>query len=728
MAAPTPDHPTTRISRRSFLKASALAGGGLLLGLYLPVSGRQAQAAEGPASSEAAFAPNAWLRITSDDAVTVLVDRSEMGQGVMTALPMLLAEELEADWGRIQTAFAPADDAYTNSLLGSQLTGGSTAVRNAWRPLREAGAAGREMLVAAAAARWGVDPDACEAAEQVVRHPGSGRSATFGALAAEAAEMPVPEAVLLKAPQDFRLVGTARDRLDAPAKVDGSARFGLDVQLDGLLTAQVARCPVIGGTVRTYDASEAERIPGVRQVVEIDAGVAVIADGFWPAQKGREALSIEWDYGEHAGLSSAGIERQLREAADTGAAATAHSEGGADGALAQAATTVEAAYEVPFLAHACMEPMNATARIADGVCEVWAPTQDQTATQQVAAEISGLPQEQVHVHTTYLGGGFGRRSHTDFVADAVACAKAAGAPVKVVWTRADTTRHDRYRPATFNRLRAAVASDGAVRAWRHRIAGPSIMAQNGMLGPDQQIDPTSVEAADALPYSLPHIHVDYVMASTPVPLWWWRSVGHSQNGFIREAFLDEVAAAAGADPYELRRRLIPAGDRHRTVLERAAEEAGWGSPLPEGRARGIAVVYSFGSYCAEVAEVSVSGDREVRVHRVDVAIDCGAVVNLEIVAEQMESGVVYGLSAAMGEAVTVSRGQVEQANFDDYAVLTIDQMPEVRVHIVASDADPGGVGEPATPPIAPAVANAVRAVTGEPVRRLPLARAGFRAA
>jgi len=727
MSANSTDRPT-HTSRRGFLKASALAGGGLLIGFRLPTGGRYAQAAGNQPENEAELAPNAWVRISSDDQVTVLVDRSEMGQGVMTALPMLIAEELEADWERIATEFAPADSAYTNSLLGRQATGGSTAIRNAWRPLREAGATAKAMLVAAAAERWGVDPSDCEVAEQVVRHPGSGRSATFGDLAAEAAEQAVPDAVFLKEPKNFRLLGTAQDRLDAPAKVDGSARFGMDVQLDGLLTAQVVRCPVLGGKVRSFDASEAERVPGVKQVVAIDSGIAVIAEGFWPAQKGRDALSVEWDYGEHAGLSSSGIEKQFREAAEGGEAATAHSEGDADGALQGAAATVEAEYEVPFLAHACMEPMNCTARIADGVCEVWAPTQDQTSTQKVAAEISGLPKDKVHVHTTYLGGGFGRRSHTDFVADAVACAKAAGAPVKVIWTRADTTRHDRYRPATYNRLSAAVDSGGGVSAWRHRIVGPSIMAYNDMLKEGQQIDPSSVEAADALPYDLANIHVDYVMANTPVPLWWWRSVGNSQNGFIREAFFDEVAAAAEADPYELRRQLIPEGDRHRRVLERAAQEAGWGSALPEGRSRGIAVVKSFGSYCAEVAEVSVSDNREVRVHRVDVAIDCGAVVNPEIVAEQMESGVVYGLSAAMGEAITVSRGQVEQANFDDYPIMTIDQMPEVRVHIVDSGEDPGGIGEPGTPPIAPAVANAIHAATGEPVRQLPLTRAGFQPA
>ncbi|HKL78136.1 MAG TPA: molybdopterin cofactor-binding domain-containing protein, partial [Gammaproteobacteria bacterium] len=543
----------TKTTRRTFLKGTALASGGLLLGFRLPTGGRYAEAAE-VAPGEAEFEPNAWVRISSDDQVTVIVGRSEMGQGVMTAIPMLVAEELEADWERIAAEFAPAHEAYTNALLGRQATGGSTAIRAAWRPLREAGAAAKEMLLAAAAQRWGVNASECRVENQTVVHKGSGGSATFGDLAAEAAEQPVPEAVFLKQAKNFRLLGTPRDRLDSPAKVDGSARFGMDVQLDGLLTAQVVRCPVFGGQVRQFDDRDALKVPGVKQVVAVSAGVAVIAEGFWPAQKGREALQVEWDYGDHAGLSSSAIERQFREAADAGDAAVARSEGDAAGALDNAATTVEAEYEVPFLAHACMEPMNATARIEGGVCEVWAPTQDQTTAQQKAMEISGLPKDKVQVHTTYLGGGFGRRSHPDFVVDAVECAKAADAPVKVVWTREDTTRHDRFRPATFNRLSAAVDGDGGVTAWRHRIAGPSIMANNGMLGSDQQIDASSVEGAENVPYGLANIQVDYAMANTPVPLWWWRSVGSSQNGFIREAFFDEVAAAAGEDPYELRRR------------------------------------------------------------------------------------------------------------------------------------------------------------------------------
>ena len=718
---------TPKTTRRTFLKGSALAGGGLLLGFRLPTGGRYAQAAEVP-PGEAAFKPNAWIRITSDDQVTVIVGRSEMGQGVMTAIPMLVAEELEADWDRIAAEFAPAHEAYTNALLGRQATGGSTAIRAAWRPVREAGAGAKEMLLAAAAEKWGVSPGDCRAEDQTVIHKGSGGRATFGELAALAAEQPVPEAVFLKEPGSFRLLGTPQDRLDAPAKVDGSARFGMDVQLDGLLTAQVVRCPVFGGKARRVDDSDALKVPGVKQVVEVSAGVAVIAEGFWPAQKGREALQVEWDYGEHAGLSSTGMERRFREAADGGDAAVARSEGDAASALETAEKTVEAEYEVPFLAHACMEPMNATARITADACEVWAPTQDQTTAQQKAMEISGLPKEKVQVHTTFLGGGFGRRSHPDFVVDAVECAKAAEAPVKVVWTREDTTRHDRFRPATYNRLSAAVDGEGGISAWRHRIAGPSIMASNGMLDPDQQIDSSSVEGAANIPYGLANIHVDYAMANTPVPLWWWRSVGSSQNGFIREAFFDEVAAAAGEDPFELRRRLLQDQPRHRGVLERAAEAASWGSQPAKGDARGIAVVESFGSYCAEVAEVSVSESREVRVHRVDVAIDCGATVNPEIIREQMESAVVYGLSAAFTEAITVQRGQVEQANFDDYPILRIDQMPEVRVHIMDNDKEPGGVGEPGTPPIAPAVANAILAATGEPVRKLPLPRSGFRPA
>ncbi len=729
MGVETANNQRTRVSRRAFLKAGALAGGGLLLGLRLPPTDGTADAAgaDGNApEADTAFAPNAWVRIDTDDQVTVLVDRSEMGQGVMTALPMLVCEELEADWARIGTRFAPADEAYANRLLGSQITGGSTAIRNAWQPLREAGAAARTMLVAAAAQRWGVSAETCRVEKQVVRHPESGRSAPFGDLAAAAAEQPVPDSVALKDPAAFTLIGTPTDRLDAPPKVDGSARFGMDVQLPGLLTAQVVRCPVLGGSVASFDASAAEAVPGVRHVVEIDSGVAVIADGYWPAWKGREALDVQWDYGPHAGLSSDAIAQQFRRDADAGKAATARDDGDTAAALENASKTVEAEYEVPFLAHACMEPMNCTARLTDDGVEVWVPTQNQTASQEAAAEVAGVPKEKAHVHTTYLGGGFGRRSHTDFVRDAVACARAAGAPVKVIWTRADTTRHDRFRPATYNRLAAAVG-DGTVKGWRHHIVGPSIKANNDMLG-GEAVDSSSVDGAKDLPYGVGNVHIAYTMSNTPVPLWWWRSVGNSQNGFIREAFFDEAARAAGRDPYELRRELLADQPRYRGVLERAAEAAGWGAGPRHGDARGIALMKSFGSYCAEVAEVSVTPDGRVRVHRVDVAIDCGPVVNPDTVTQQMESGVVYGLSAAFDEAVTVRRGQVEQTNFDNYAILRMDQMPEVHVHMVASDSSPGGVGEPGTPPIAPAVANAILAATGEPVRRLPLTRAGFRPA
>jgi isoquinoline 1-oxidoreductase beta subunit len=713
----------TRVSRRDFLRVSAAAGGGLLLGLHLPGRARAASAA--PEAEP--FAPNAWIRIAPDDTVTLLVARSEMGQGVYTALPMLLAEELEADWSRVHVEMAPADPAYTNRLLGRQATGGSTAIRDAWPKLREAGATARHMLEVAAAQRWGVKPGQCQAKQGVVHGPG-GRSATFGELAEAAAELSPPESVDLKDPADYTLVGTDTSRLDARAKVTGTAEFGMDVRLEGLLTATVQRCPVLGGRVESVDGSEAEARSDVHRVLNLGDRVAVVADGYWAAKQGLDTTRIQWAYGEHGGLSSAGIEEQFRRDADSGEAATVTDTGDAEARFEEAADTLEAEYEVPFLAHACMEPMNCTARVDGDTVEVWAPTQNQTDSVQAAAEAAGVAPERVTLHTTFLGGGFGRRSMTDFVSDAAAVASAVGAPVQVIWSREETTRHDGYRPAAYNRLSAAFDSEGKPTAWRHRISGPSIMAANGMIGPEQRVDSSSVEAAKDVPYSLPAVRVDYTMSNTPVPLWWWRSVGNSQNGFIREHFADEVARAAGEDPLQFRLDRLGRFPGHRRVLERAAQAAGWDDPLGEGRGRGIAVVECFGSTVAEVAEVTVAEDRTVSVDRVVCAADCGPVVNPDILRQQMESGIAYGLSAMLHEAVTIERGQVEQGNFDDYPILRAHQMPEIEVELVEGQDSPGGAGEPGLPPAAPAVANAILAATGKPVRRLPIGRSGFQPA
>jgi len=724
-------HEAVNAGRRSFLKAGAVAGGGLLLGFHLPLVNRTGEAD----AAEKDFVPNAWIRIDADDTVTLRVASSEMGQGVYTAIPMLLAEELECDWARIKVEMAPADKAYINPIIGMQLTGGSTAVRAFWTPLRQAGAAARDLLIRAAAQGWKVKEEECRAENGVVLHTSSQRKASYGELAAKAATLPVPSEVFLKEPGEFKLIGKTTPRLDTPLKVNGSAVFGMDVKLPGLLTAVVARCPVFGGKPKKFDATKAKDVPGVRQVLSIHSGIAVVADSFWAAQQARAVLMVEWDEGTHAKLNSTAIRKQLERALKK-KGVNARNDGDAATALKAAAKRIEAVYETPYLAHACMEPMNCTAQVKKDSCELWAPTQNQSAAQFVASQITGLPPEKVKVNTTFLGGGFGRRGEQDFVAEAVQLAMATGAPVKLIWTREDDMHHDYYRPATLNRLSAALDKDGMPVAWRHEIAGGSIFSRVFPDSIKNGIDNTSVEGAANLPYAIPSLQVTWAMENGAVPVGFWRSVGSSQNAYITECFLDELAAAAGKDPYEYRRVLLTKHPRHLGVLELAAKKAGWGSPLPAGRTRGIAVAESFGSYCAQVAEVSVAGGQGrsrlpasrdtspsmdvVRVHRVVCAIDCGQVVNPDTVVAQMESGIVYGLTAALKGEITIKSGRVEQSNFHDYPLLRFDELPEIEVYIVKSSENPGGVGEPGTPPIAPAVANAVFAATGKPVRKLPI--------
>jgi len=705
---------TTDLQRRTFLKVAAAAGGGLLLGFQLPLFSK-----EGEPAGPAAFAPNAWIRIGSDDRITILSGSSEMGQGAMTAIAMLAAEELDADWSKVTAEFAPADKAYTNPLIGMQLTGGSTTVRAFWKPVREAGAAARSLLLAAAAQTWGVAPASCQTAANTVIHQESGRRLSYGELAGKAAGLPLPEKVALKDPADFKLLGKPTPRLDIPAKVDGSALFGQDIRLAGMLVAIVARCPVFGGKLKRFDAGRAEQVKGVRRVVAIPSGVAVVADSFWAAKLGRDALVVEWDEGALAKVSSADLWRQLQTALDRDKGISARNEGNADKVLQDAAKTVEAVYETPYLAHACMEPMNCTAQVRADGCDIWAPTQAQTLAQQAAARITGLPAEKIKIHTTYLGGGFGRRAEADFVAEAVELAKVIGVPVKVLWTREDDMQHDFYRPFAYNRLTAGLDAQGMPVAWRHRLAGPSIFARFNPAWIENGIDSSAVEGAADLPYNIPNIAVSWAQVDSGVPVGFWRSVGHSQNHFITECFLDELAAAGGKDPYELRRTLLAKKPHHLRALELAATKAGWGTPPPAGHYRGIAVAESFGSVVAEVAEVSVT-DRRVRVHKVTCAIDCGTVVNPDSVEAQMQSAVVFGLTAALYGEITLADGRVQQSNFHDYPLLRLDEMPLVEVHIVPSTEPPGGVGEPGTPPIAPAVANAVFAATGKPVRKLPI--------
>jgi len=698
------------MERRDFLQVTGTIGAGLVIGFRIPNR-----------RGVAPFAPNAWLRIGSDDSVLVIVDRSEMGQGVTTSLPMLLAEELEADWTKIRFEFAPADKAYINPLFGLQGTGGSSSVRAAWKPLREAGARARSVLIAAAAQTWGVEPMSCRAEAGAVIHAPSNRRLTYGALAQRAAALPIPAEVQLKDPKDWHLAGKPTKRLDTRFKVNGTAQFGIDVRVPGMLTAVVARSPVFGGKVRSFDATAAKAIPGVRHVVQISSGVAVVGDGYWPAKQGRDALKVSWDEGPVAQVSSASISSLFAQRATQDGAVARH-DGDAVAALAGAAQRVEAVYEMPFLAHATMEPMNCTAHVrADGV-DIWAPTQFQTGVQMIGGQIGGLAPEKVAVHTTYLGGGFGRRFELDFIMEALETSKAAGAPVKVIWSREDDIQHAQYRPANYHQLRAGLDTSGRPVAWTHRIVAPSIMARMFPQTVKNGLDGEAVEGGVGLPYAVPNVHVDYQLTDTGIPVGFWRSVNNSFNAFAVEGFIDELAAAAKQDPYEYRRTLLANAPRDRGVLELAATKAGWGTPLPAGRARGIAVYKSFESFAAQVAEVSVSPAGDVRVHRVVCAIDCGMHVNPSTIEAQMQSGIVFGLTAALKGAITIENGRVMQSNFHDYQMLRIAEMPVVEVHIVPSNEAPGGVGEPGTPPIAPAVCNAIFAATGKRIRRLPIGK------
>jgi isoquinoline 1-oxidoreductase subunit beta len=711
--------PPVTTSRRAFLKASAALSGGLLLGFRLP-------AAEGttprPAAAAGAdFAPNAFIRISRNNVVTIFVNKAEMGQGVYTALPMLIAEELEVDLGKIKVVAAPVDSAYNHPVFGMQFTGGSLSVASEWERLRKAGASAREMLLAAAAETWKVDKATLRAEHGRVIAP-DGRTLTYGQLVDRARTLPVPQEVRLKDPSEFKLIGKPTRRLDTLEKVTGRATFGLDVRVPGMLTALVARPPVFGGKVRSFDATKAKAVRGVRHVVEVPSGVAVMATSFWAARRGREALQVTWDEGEGARVNTAVTRAEYAELAKT-PGRPAKRQGDVEAALAGAARQLTADYDMPYLAHAPMEPLNCLVRLGPDRCDIWTGTQFQSVDRANAARVGGLAPEQVFIHTTYLGGGFGRRATptSDFVVEAVHVAKAVGAPVKVVWTRDDDLRGGYYRPMWHSRITAGLDPNGVPIVWRHTLVGQSILEGTPFAAMVKEgIDATSVEGAVDLPYRVPNLAVDLHSPKSIVPVLWWRSVGHTHTGFVVESFIDECAHAARRDPYEYRRALLAEHPRYLGVLTLAAEKANWGEPLPSGRGRGIAVHASFGSWCAQVAEVSVQ-DGKIRVHRVVAAIDCGRAINPETIRAQIESGIVFGLSAALYDRITLKDGRVEQSNFHDYPVLRINEMPEVEVHIVPSTEPPSGIGEPGTPLMAAAVANAVFALNGQRLRSLPLA-------
>ncbi|MES5483704.1 xanthine dehydrogenase family protein molybdopterin-binding subunit [Bradyrhizobium sp. INPA03-11B] len=704
------------LSRRNFLRAGAVAGGGLLLSVSLPFSGRESEAA-----ASADFAPNAFIRIGADGKVVLTMSYVEMGQGTYTSIPMLIAEELEIGLTQVQLEHAPpSDKLYANPLLGVQATGNSNAMRGAWQPMRKAGATAKAMLVAAAAKRWNVEPASCRAENGEVHHAASGRKLGYGELATDAAQMPVPENVTLKSPAEFKLIGTPAKRLDTPSKVNGTAVYGIDARPPGVKVATLAQSPVFGGRVKRVDDAAAKAVKGVRQIVTLDDAVAVVADHMGAAKKGLAALTIEWDEGPHAKLATADIAREL-EAATTKPGAVAQNIGDADKAMAGAATKVEATYQLPFLAHATMEPMNCTVHVRPDGCEIWVGNQALSRVQAVAAKMLDLPPEKVVVHNHLLGGGFGRRLEVDGVIRAVQIAKQVDAPVKVVWTREEDIQHDMYRPYWCDRIAVGLDASGKPVAWNNRFAGSSVIARWAPPAFRNGLDGDTTEGAIDLVYDIPNFHVEYVRVEPPgIPTAFWRSVGPSHNVFVAESMIDEMAAAAKQDPVEYRKALLGKSPRARAALELAASKAGWGGKLPAGRGRGVSLQFVFGSYLAQIAEVEVAKDGSVRVHRVVCAMDCGTVVNPDTVQAQLQSGINFGVTAALYGEITLKDGRVEQTNFDTYQMLRIDQAPAIEVHIVPSTEPPGGMGETGTSGIVPAISNAIFAATGKRLRKMPV--------
>ena len=709
------------IARRTVLKAGLAAGGALVLGFYLPE--RQAKAA--PATS-APFAPNAFIRIDPKGVVSLVMPMVEMGQGIYTAQAMMLAEELEVGLDQVTVEHAPANDAlYANSILHIQTTGLSASVRAFWTPLRQAGAVTRSLLVSAAAAKWNVDPSACSARQGVVYHEATSRRLPYGELVTAAAALPVPrpDTVPLKQPKDFKLIGTPARRLDTAHKVDGRTTFGIDVRMPGMKVAAVAISPVVGGKPKSVNQRAALAVKGVRQVVQTEESVAVVADHMGAARKGLSAAAVQWNDGANAGVSTEQLVRQL-EMASREPGVVARSEGDVQKALASAATRLDAVYQLPFLAHATMEPMNCTVHVQPDRCDIWVGTQCPTLTQMVVAAALGLPQKAVEIHNHYLGGGFGRRLEPDGSLLAAKIAKQVNGPVKVVWSREEDIQHDMYRPYYFDRLSAGLDANGMPVAWTHRVSGSSVFAryvpqlfQNGL-------DPDAVEGAAETPYTFPAMHVDYVRVEPPgVPTAFWRGVGPTHNVFVVESFVDELAHAAKQDPVAYRRALLAKNPRALGVLNLAAEKAGWGSPLPPGCARGVSVEFAFGSYLSQVAEVETTSDGSVRVRRIVCAVDCGITINPDIVAAQMEGGTLFGLTAALYGEINWENGRVKEGNFDTYRPLRMNEAPVVETYLVKSTESPGGIGEAATAIVAPAVTNAIFAATGKRIRVLPVSSA-----
>ena len=690
-------------SRRKFLQAS----GGLVIGVHLPL--KSAFAASDPAQL------NAWIRIAPNNQVTILCARSEMGQGVAMALPTLVAEELEVDLRKIKVEFAPPGEVYINGMLGGQITGGSTSVRDGWDKLRIAGAQAREMLVAAAAKEWGVEPSQCKVANGTISGPG-GKKVTYGKVADAASKLTPPKEPKLKDPKQFKYVGKPLKRLDTPGKVNGTTEFGIDVKLPGMLYASLAQCPVIGGKVASFDASKAKGMPGVKHVVQISDGVAVVADSWWRAKQARDALSIQWDEGPGKAVSSQRVSASLAEAMGK-PAASIRQEGNVEQAMAGAAKKLEATYELPFLSHSPLEPMNFTADVRADRALLIGSIQFQQMALGMASHITGLKPEQITIRTTYLGGGFGRRIDLDYMAQAVEISKAIKAPVKLVWTREDDLTHDFYRPASLHRMTGGLDASGKPVAFSLKMSSPSVTARLFPPLVKDGIDPLMTEAI-LVPYAIPNQSVGTVIHDTGLRVGYLRSVSHALNVFANESFIDEMAAAAGKDPYEFRLSLLEKQPRYRNVLKIAAEKAGWGKPLPKGRARGIGLMEGYETYMAQVAEVSIRNGKPV-LHRVVTAVDLGRMVNPNIVRQQIESNIIFGLQAALYGDITLKDGRVEQTNFHQYVLPRMSETPKIEMHIVQSTEKPGGIGEPGMALLGPTMANALYALTGKRFRRMP---------
>ncbi len=707
----------TQPSRRDFLQSGAATGGALMIGFVLP--GCAAPGAERSSAPVTSAMPNAWVRVGSDNSVTILCARSEMGQGVYTSLPTLVAEELEVDLSKVavKVDMAPAGEAYINTMVGGQLTGGSTLVKEAYERLRVAGAQARSVLVQAAADKWKVNAEACRAQDAWVTGP-AGQRASYGELAEAASKLTPPKEPKLKAAKDFRYVGKRMNRLDTPAKVDGTAEFGIDAKVPGMLTAALAQSPVFGGKVASFDAGKARAMPGVKNVVQISSGVAVVADTYWQAKQALAAVDIKWDNGAFASGSSAGIAAQLRQAVDKPDAAGFKKVGDADAALRGAAKKVEAAYDLPYTAHVTMEPMNFIADVRADRCVLTGPTQFQQLAQGMVAGLLKMKPEQVTVRTTFLGGGFGRRVEVDFVLQAAEISKAVGRPVKLVWSREDDMTHDVYRPAAHIKLSAGLDAAGKPVAFKYAHAGASVTKRMFPAFVKDGVDPFMLEAAP-IPYDIPNQLGTVSIQDSPVPTGFWRSVSHGLNAFANESFIDEMAAAAGKDPLDYRRSLLAKEPKYLRVLDMAAEKSGWGKPLAAGRKLGVAVMEGYGTYLAQVAEVSVTGN-DIKLHRMVVVADVGTMVNPNIVEQQIESSVIYGMGAAMYDEITVKDGRVEQTNFHNYRVPRMNEVPKIEIHLIADGDKPGGIGEPVTALVAPTVANAVFAITGKRLRKLPL--------